>query len=80
MPFYRVYFIGQDGHFTSVTDLDCVDDDAAIRFTMRLVNGNDVEVWQGARKLAAFEHKPESSGHSITHEIHDGRMISKPAE
>jgi hypothetical protein len=47
---------------------------------MRLVNGNDVEVWQGVRKLAAFEHKPENSGRSITHEIHDGRMISKPAE
>jgi hypothetical protein len=39
----------------------------------------EVELWQGARKVAAFQHKQEPSRRSISYEIHDGRMIAKSA-
>jgi hypothetical protein len=34
---------------------------------------------QRARMVAAFEHQSEISSLPITHEVRDGRMISKPA-
>jgi hypothetical protein len=79
MPEYRAYKIGSDGHFFEAVPLVCVNDAEAKEKAMRLVNGSDVELWEGARKVAAFQNEYEGFGRSITHEIHDGRMISKPA-
>jgi hypothetical protein len=72
MSEYRAYKIGSDGHFFEAVPLVCVNDAEAMEKAKRLVIGSDVELWEGARKVAAF-------GRSITHEIHDGRMISKRA-
>jgi hypothetical protein len=44
----------------------------------RLVNSNDVELWERARKIASFKHECQKSVGSITHEIRDRPMISKP--
>jgi hypothetical protein len=80
MPEYRTCKIGSDGHFFEAVPFVCADDAEAMEKAKRLVNGNDVELWDGARKVAAFKNECQKSGGSITHEIHDGRMISKPAE
>jgi hypothetical protein len=79
MAEYRAYVIGADGHFYSAVRFECPGDEEARKEAEKLVDGHDVELWQGARKVAAFQHKHEKSRHSITHEIHDGRMIPKPA-
>jgi len=57
MTGYRVYIIGQDGHFQKSVPLDCPDDDAAKQQAEQLVDGHDVEFWQRDRKIAAFKHK-----------------------
>ncbi len=79
MADYRAYIIGADGHFYSAIRLECTGDAEAMKEAEKLVDGHDVELWQGIRKVAAFQHKHEKSRRTITHEIHDGRMIPKPA-
>jgi hypothetical protein len=61
MPEYRVYVVGHDCHFQSSVPLECADDDAAMEQARQLVDGHDVELWQRARKIATFEHKPKCS-------------------
>ena len=55
MSHYRAYF-GNDGRIQKAVDLDCADDEAATESAKQLVDGHDVELWQGVRKLANFEH------------------------
>jgi hypothetical protein len=57
MPDYRVYIIGQDGHFQKAIPLDCPDDSTAIQSAKRLIDGHDIELWQRDRKIARFPRK-----------------------
>jgi hypothetical protein len=57
MPYYRAYIIGRDGHFQKAIDLDCSDDEAAMKSAKQLVNGFDVELWQRDGRIAKFEAK-----------------------
>ena len=52
---YRAYLMGRDGHITSRVDLDCNDDEAAKKRAAALVDAHDVELWDGARKIAEFK-------------------------
>jgi hypothetical protein len=58
MTDYRVYFIGNDGHFVSAIRLDCPNDNAAIESAKQFINGHDIELWQQDRIIAKFERKP----------------------
>ncbi len=55
MPDYRVYTIGDDGHFHSSVTLECADDAEAIQRAKQLMDGHDVELWQRTRKIATFK-------------------------
>ena len=46
MPEYRAYIVGTDGHFKSSEVIDASDDDRALLIAEKLVDGNDVELWQ----------------------------------
>jgi hypothetical protein len=59
MQHYRVYVIGQDGHFIKSIDLSCEDDNAAIAATKPLIDGHDLELWQRDRRIARFDSKPK---------------------
>jgi hypothetical protein len=59
MTEYRAYLIGEDGHFQDAIPLICVDDAEAMEKAQRLVDNRDVELWERARKVATFEHKPK---------------------
>jgi hypothetical protein len=48
MSYYRVYIVGQDGHFIDAINLNCADDGAAIESAKQLVDGRDIELWQEA--------------------------------
>jgi hypothetical protein len=61
MPDYRVYIVGSDGHFVDTVPMECTDDSEAIEQAKQLVDGHDVELWQRARKVATFQHKPKTS-------------------
>ena len=56
MQEYRAYIIGPDGYIRSRVDRICKDESAAQEQAKQLVNGHDVELWQGAQKLARFHH------------------------
>jgi hypothetical protein len=59
MPEYRAYLIGEDGHFQDAVPLICADDAEAMEKAQRLVDTRDVELWERARKVATFEHRPK---------------------
>ena len=52
---YRVYLIGEDGVIIRRVDLGCEDDETAKNRAELLVDGHDVELWDGARKIAEFK-------------------------
>ena len=51
MSYYRVYIVGQDGHFIDAINLNCADDGAAIESAKQLVDGRDIELWQEGRMV-----------------------------
>jgi hypothetical protein len=51
---YRAYLLGPDGHIMLRVDLECDDDDAAKDKAKLLVDFNDVELWDGDRKIATL--------------------------
>jgi hypothetical protein len=55
MSEYRVYVIGIDGHFIKAINLDCADDKAAFEAAKQFIDGHDLELWQGDRKVTKFE-------------------------
>jgi hypothetical protein len=46
---YRAYSVGRDGHFDGIERPTCADDAEAIEKAKQLVDGQDVELWEGAR-------------------------------
>jgi hypothetical protein len=59
MADYRAYVLGEDGHFVRSVELVCPDDDTAKEYARNLVDGHDVELWQGERKIETFMRKHE---------------------
>jgi alkanesulfonate monooxygenase SsuD/methylene tetrahydromethanopterin reductase-like flavin-dependent oxidoreductase (luciferase family) len=58
MPEYLAYTIGRDGHFTGVEPIVGATDAEAIEKANRLVGGQDVELWNGARLVIRLNRKP----------------------
>lgn len=52
---YSAYLVGPDGHIQGRVDLICADDEAAKERAVQLANGDDVELWQGDRRVAEFK-------------------------
>jgi hypothetical protein len=59
MPDYRAYIVGIEGRFVRAIELLCPDDDTAKEYARKLVDGHDVELWQGKRQIAKFQRKAE---------------------
>ena len=58
MHTYRAYLLGWDGHIVNRVEItDCDDDAAGKERAMRLVDGHDVELWDGVRRVATFKQK-----------------------
>jgi hypothetical protein len=78
MPEYRAYKIDSEGHSFEAVGLRrrCGGHGKG----KAACYGNDVELWERTRKVAVFKNECQKSGGAITHEVHDGRMISKPAK
>jgi hypothetical protein len=61
MLLYRAYLM-ENGRTYVAIDLPCADDDEAKQKTANLSNGDDVEVWQGDRKVALLRSPKKSFG------------------
>ena len=59
MAEYQAYMLASNGRITRRVDLECDDDDAAIKAAQRLVDYYDVELWQGTRKIETFRYRPQ---------------------
>jgi hypothetical protein len=57
VPEYRIYFVGHDGRFAGVKELECVGDAEAIEEAKQLIDGRDIELWQRARFIQRFPKK-----------------------
>ena len=59
MPDYRAYILGGEGHrFVRVAEFskDHADDAAALLAAKQLIDGHDVELWDGGRLVARLHH------------------------
>jgi hypothetical protein len=59
MAEYRAYFVGEDEHFVSFRNLVCNTDEEATAWARQLVDGHDVELWNGPRFVARLSHRKE---------------------
>jgi hypothetical protein len=59
MEHYRAYLIGADGHFLTVVDIFSENDEIASARARQLVDGHDVELWRGDRKVALFKREEQ---------------------
>ena len=50
MVHYRIYTVGEDGHFTGPPqEVECADDKEAVATAMQMKNGLDMEIWDHKR-------------------------------
>lgn len=55
MAFYRIYSVTPDGHIQTVPlEIDLPNDVEAIRLAGSRLNGLDLEVWEGPRRVAVL--------------------------
>lgn len=59
MSDYRAYFVGADGHFAGFRDISVDNDTAAIESAKKMLDGKDLEIWCGLRKVIRLPHKSE---------------------
>ncbi len=55
MPVYCAYIVGLHDRPIGVVQMDCVDDNSAIKSATRLVDSHDVELWLMDRPVARFD-------------------------
>jgi hypothetical protein len=59
MSEYRVYYVGSNGHFEGFRAFECDNDSSAVASAKKLLDGKDVEIWCGLRKITRLPHKAE---------------------
>jgi len=57
MAHYRICTIGLDGHFLSVEEIECANDQKAIQKAQQAVDDRNVELWQGDRFIVRLSPK-----------------------
>jgi hypothetical protein len=57
MQEYCAYVIGPDGHIVNRIDLLCESEEQAQQCAVRLVVGQNVELWQRDRRIARFKRR-----------------------
>ncbi|HEX8232458.1 MAG TPA: hypothetical protein VF559_03810 [Caulobacteraceae bacterium] len=55
MAWYRLYFFSSKDKITRAMDLECVDDDDAMRRVADHPHEFALELWQGPRRVRRFE-------------------------
>jgi hypothetical protein len=75
---YRVYTFGQDRHIAGVRRFVCQNDTDAAIWAKQLADGKDVELWTGDRLVTHLN--PMGKAGAVTYEVHNGRMVPKPAK
>ena len=59
VPNYRAYFVGADGHYAGSREIKVSSDAAAITSAKKMLDGKDIEIWSGLRKIIRLPHLEE---------------------
>jgi hypothetical protein len=59
---YRAYVLNRDDSIRLAIDLYCADDETARERAQQLVDGHDIELWRGTRKIARLSHRKHHAG------------------
>jgi hypothetical protein len=51
---YRLYFLGRENRITRAVELECANDEDALRAVEGHADGCPMELWQQARKVRVF--------------------------
>jgi hypothetical protein len=54
---YRIYTVGDDGHFTGFEPLVCENDARAIEKAKQFLDGHDLQIWSGPRYVGSLGSK-----------------------
>ena len=58
MPTYRLYSIEEDAHiWRPPVVFDCADDKEAMNQARQYIDGKDLELWEGQRRVAVIPHQ-----------------------
>jgi hypothetical protein len=63
MPHYRLYVLDAASHIIDATDLECEDDEQALREVERRRDGRALELWRRATLIGRFE--PRRAGEPL---------------
>lgn len=58
MPDFRAYVVGPDGHFVGVHEITAADREEATKIALKYVDGDPVELWEGAAWIATLKPSP----------------------
>jgi len=64
MQEYCAYIVGPDGHILNRIDIFCTNEDEAKDCAVRLMEGENVELWQRDRRIAEFKGRHEAAAQS----------------
>jgi hypothetical protein len=78
MPEYRAFVVGHDGHFIRFEGFVCADDAQAIDKATRLVDGHDVELWNGGRLVKLLQYTSDEL-RALDRQLEQSRRMSKNA-
>jgi hypothetical protein len=80
MADYRAYMIGPDGHFAGSRGFVCDSDEHAIEWARQLLGDQPIELWSGERLIKCLPLICSAGQNAVSHEIHKGQLIPKPAK
>lgn len=61
MAWYKLYFFNLKGHISRALDIECLDDEDAVRRMGEHRHAHALELWQRERRIMRFERNPEDS-------------------
>jgi len=60
VPAYHIYFIDRAGHISGPPEIvECADDQAAMQKAKQLLDGLDLELWDGPRFVVGLKTKDQ---------------------
>jgi hypothetical protein len=54
---YRAYFLNEEDHIVRRVDLKAAEDHAALEEARKMLDGQDIEIWHGGKKILRLPHK-----------------------
>ena len=77
MTEYRLYTVGNDGHFIGSRTLTADSDDDAVVWAKPQIEDHSVELWSGPRLVRRLDPAEKRAAEAVTHTIEAGRMVPK---